>query len=172
MPLKHFISILLLCCHACRQAPPLPQKARFTPLEGFRFHQPCGEPVLAGTMPGGNYLAYVLQDSLQIADCMGKINPTGRGDTVPMRSGRDFLLLLRPSVTATFRLHNMEITDSMLHIHLRPDTAAKAGACMWKIEGDGVKLIRLAADPLHYAYVPGPAWNGTPVQLRQAHWKE
>jgi hypothetical protein len=173
MPLSRFKPLLLLAmCCSCHPGPGPVRKAAFAPLEGFLFYQPCGNPALSGNMPGGGYyLAYVLQDSLQIADCIGKVHPAGVADAVPLRSGRDFLLVLQPSGPASFSLQNMEITDSMLHIHLRPGNAG-VGPYMWKIDGDGVKLIRLAADPLHYAYLPGPAWNTLAVDLRRAHWKE
>lgn len=172
--MRHHCSIfavLLLLAVGCRRTSPPPGEAGCIPLEGYRFHLPCGEPVLSGNAPGGAYFAYVLMDSLQVADCIDKEMPPVTGDPLPLRNRNEFLLVLEAPPNNFFRLQNLEITDSMLHIHLQPDAAGSA-ARIWKINGSGVKLIRLMADPLHYAYVPGPAWDGSPADLRRAHWKE
>ncbi|RPE12723.1 hypothetical protein EGT74_04035 [Chitinophaga lutea] len=165
------IGLFLLTCWSCRPKPAPETKASSIALKGYRFHQPCGEPVLSGNLSGGYYFAYVLSDSLQVADCVGKITPPAAGDPLPLQSRDEFLLVLEAPAGSRMALANMAVTDSMLHIHLRPDAGTDTTR-IWKINGQGVKLIRLMADPLHYAYVPGPAWNGTPPQLRRAHWKE
>ncbi len=165
-----FTGLFLLACWSCRPKPVPETKADYIALSGYRFHQPCGEPALSGNLAGGYYFAYVLLDSLQVADCVGLAGPSGRGQ-VALQSGNEFLLVLEAPAGSRIALANMEVTDSMLHIHLRPDAGTDTTR-IWKINGRGVQLIRLMADPLHYAYVPGPAWNGVVPPLQRAHWKE
>lgn len=174
MPFRQLLLafLLLSCCH-CREIPRAPQKVSFAPLTGYRFYPPCGEPVLSGDLPGGYYFAFVLTDSMQIGDCIGKTGPVRGKAALPMQFGRDFLLVLEAGAPCSFHLQHMEVVDSILHIHLRADTLAGNGHRIWKINGEGVKLVRLmTADPLHYAYVPGPQWDHSTPQLRHAHWKE
>lgn len=168
MPLKLLMSILALAAlGACRQPPAPPQKVGYLVLEDHRFHQPCGQPVLSGNIPGGYYFAFVLTDSLQVADC---VDGSNRVPAV-LRSGRDFLLILQGSRPCAFDLQGMELADGILQISLVADTVA-GGANIWKIDGEGVKLIRLMADPLHYAYVPGPQWDGIVPELEGLYRKE
>ncbi|WP_119076592.1 hypothetical protein [Chitinophaga alhagiae] len=172
MPLKPLISFLVLtACYGCRETPAPVQKVEYMPLENYRFHQPCGRPVFSGDMPGGYYAAFVLTDSLQVADCVSSSGGASGAASIALRSGRDFLLILQGSRPCAFSLDGMELADSVLQIGLRADTAAR-GVNIWKINGEGVKLIQLMADRLHYAYVPGPQWTGTVPVLKGLYQKE
>lgn len=167
-----FFLCITVCCGACSVLPEDPQQADFVLLTGCHFYTPCGQPRISAKLPekDGYYLLYVLDDSLQIKDCMS----LPQDDSLQVDFEKDFLLAAVVRETGQewrFQLKNMQIVDSILFVHLdvHPYTEkvdAKPGY-IWKINGEAVKLIKLSVDPDNYAWVHGPAWNETPVKLRQ-----
>jgi hypothetical protein len=152
-------------------------------LAGYHFYSPCGQARICGDLPAANaneqpgyYLVYVLNDSLDVNTC---VSAAEMKDTLRMRFGRDFLMAAAVHDTRpdwVFNLQHMEIVDSMLHIHLEAhhgkDSKQLSDSYVWRINGQGVKLIKLYVSNSNYAYVQGPQWSEEPVNWEHAHWRE
>lgn len=159
-----FFLCITFCCGACSVLPEDPRQADFVRLTGCRFYTPCGQPRISAKLPekDGYYLLYVLDDSLQIKDCMS----LPQQDSLQVDFKRDFLLAAVVRETAQewrFQLKNMQIVDSMLYVQLdvhpyTKENDARPGY-VWKINGEAIRLIKLSVDPDNYAWVHGPAWN-------------
>ena len=161
-----FFLCIAICCGACSVLPEDLRQADFVLLRDCQFYTPCGQPRISAKLPekDGYFLLYVLDDSLQIKDCMS----LPRQDSLPVDFERDFLLAAVVRETGQewrFQLKNMQIADSILYVQLdvRPDTDAPPGY-VWKINGKAVRLIKLSVDPDNYAWVHGPAWDKAPVE--------
>lgn len=178
----------IVCCSACSMLPERTAIADHDLLADYRFYPPCGHPCISGDLSGkttGYYFVYVLQDSLTVRDCVSTVTEAPRPDSFPMRFGRDFLLAMEVREAKRewfFELQNMEVVDSMLHIHLRAHHRSDTMVAMpryalsdnyvWRVNGHNTKLIKIFISNANYAYVPGPRWSGMPVNWRHAHWKE
>ncbi|MGN7720583.1 hypothetical protein [Chitinophaga sp. 22620] len=170
---------------ACSPKMEAPAVTSYEIVTGYRFYTPCGQPVLndvlpaAGSIAGpGDFYVYVLQDSLQIADCIDPEGASGR-DTFPMRFGNDFIVTVVVKDQRKdwyFRLEDLTVEDSLLHIRLVPhhktDTAggkpwfALSDNYIWRVNGRQVKLMKLYLNRQEYAFVRGPKWSGAPVKWR------
>lgn len=178
---------IMVCCHACTIIPKDPVSVEYEMLPDQHFYTSCGQARISGDLPqGGYYLVYVLSDSLDINNCVSASgeNMTGK-NTLNMRFGKDFLMTMAVHDAGKdwfFHLQQMEVMDSMLHIHLkayhRNDTTVSKPAYnlsdnyVWKINGQEVKLIKLYINGTNYAYVPGPRWSEAPINWEHAHWGE
>lgn len=177
---------------ACTIIPKDPVVVNYEMLPGYHFYSPCGQARICGDLPATNtaeqsgyYLVYVLNDSLDISNCVSSTQTLTARDTLPMHFGRDFLMTMAVHDGGKdwfFDLQQMEIVDSILHVHLkvhhRKDAAVlKPGYNLsdnyvWKINGQGTKLIKLYISSSNYAYIPGPQWSDAPVSWEHAHWGE
>lgn len=175
-----------VCCHACTIISNDPVSVDYEILPDHHFNAPCGQARISGDLPqGGYYLVYVLNDSLDINNCVSNSESITGKDTMTMRFGRDFLMTMAVHEAGKnwfFDFQQMEVVDSMLHIHLkayhRSDKMVSKPAYhlsdnyVWKINGQQVKLIKLYINAGNYAYVPGPQWTDAPVNWEHAHWGE
>ena len=168
---------------ACAPKTEAPSVTSCEMVKGYRFYTPCGQPVLNGVLTAadptaGDFYAYVLQDSLQIADC---IDPDGASvkDTFPMRFRNDFIVTVVVKGSRKdwyFGLEDLTVEDSLLHIrlvpHHRTDTAggkpsfALSDNYIWRVNGRQVKLMKLYLNRQEYAFVRGPKWSDAPVKWR------
>ncbi|WP_346316043.1 hypothetical protein [Chitinophaga sp. YIM B06452] len=183
---RHILVIgIVFFLSACAPKLEAPAVASYEMVTGYRFYTPCGQPVLNAVLPAadsladpGDFYTYVLQDSLQVADC---IDPEGTSmtDTFPMRFGNDFIVTVvvkDPRKEWYFGLEDLSVEDSLLHIrlvpHHRTDTAggkpwyALSDNYIWRVNGRQVKLMKLYLDGQEYAFVRGPKWSEAPVKWR------
>jgi len=178
---------IIICCHACTIIPKDPVSVHYEILPNHYFYGPCGQARISGDLPqGGYYMVYVLSDSLDISNCVSlRREAMTDKDTLPMRFGRDFLMTMAVHDAGKdwfFHFQQMEVVDSMLHIHIRAyhrndSTVSKpnyhlSDNYVWKINGQEAKLIKLYINGSNYAYVPGPQWSDAPVNWQHAHWGE
>ncbi|MBO9154857.1 hypothetical protein ACFOTA_21765 [Chitinophaga sp. GCM10012297] len=166
---------------ACAPKMEMRDVAAYEIVTGYRLNTPCGQAALNGRLPGplpGDFYLYVLQDSLQIAEC---IDPTGNSaeSTFPIRSGNDFVLaavIEDGRKEWYFSLEDFSVEDSLLHIRVTPHHASDtvqgrpwfqmADNYIWQVNGRGVKLMKLYINEHEYAFVRGPKWSAAPVKWR------
>lgn len=183
-------AICYLCtmalCGACTIISKDPVSVDYEILPNHHFYASCGQARICGDLErGGYFLVYVLNDSLDINNCVGSGETITGKDTLPMRFGKDFLITMAVHDAGKdwfFHLRHMEVVDSMLHIHLKAyhrndTTVSKPGYNLsdnyvWKINGQETKLIKLYITNTNYAYIPGPQWSEAPVNWEHAHWRE
>lgn len=184
-PGKHWFILIagIACFSACAPKMQLRDVAACEIVPGYRLYTPCGRPVLNGSLPGmvgspGDFYLYVLQDSLQVAEC---IDPAGAlvTDTFPMRPGSDFVLAAVVEDRRKewyFTLEDFSVEDSLLHIRVVPHHVADTAAgrpgfpvtdnYIWRINGRAVKLMKLYLSEQEYAFARGPKWSEAPVKWR------
>lgn len=177
---------LMALCSACTIIPKDPVSVDYEILPNHHFYTPCGQARICGDLEqGGYYLVYVLNDSLDMNNCVSSSGTLTGKDTLPIRFGRDFLMTMAVHDAGKdwfFDFSHMEVVDSILHIHLkachRKDSAVNKPSYtlsdnyVWKINGQETKLIKLYISNTNYAYIPGPQWSEAPINWEHAHWLE